>query len=84
VFHLTVKLGYPSSSEELKLYPNCLRHMCPRSLSGGKAAGVWCQPSPPSSAEIIERVMLYFYYPSEISCPVLGANYALEYMRTKC
>jgi hypothetical protein len=38
----------------------------------GKVAGAWRWPPTPSSAEIKERVELYFYSPSGTSWPVLG------------
>ena len=42
---------------------------------GGKAAGVWCWPPTPSSAEVEGRVELYLYSPSGTSWPVLGVTF---------
>ena len=39
---------------------------------GGKAAGAWHWPPTPSSPEVRERLGLYLYSPSGLSCPVLG------------
>jgi hypothetical protein len=39
---------------------------------GGKAAGTWLLPHTPSSAEVKERVKLYFYSPSGPTWTVLG------------
>ena len=43
-----------------------------RSFQGAKRPGCGVGYPPPSSAEIKERVKLYFCYPSGPSCPVLG------------
>jgi len=43
-----------------------------RVFSGGKAAGPWRRTPTPSSADVKERVELYFYSPSVYSRPVLG------------
>jgi hypothetical protein len=47
------------------------------SLSRGKAAGPWCWPPTPSSAEVKERVELHLYSPSGLSWPVLGRTLPL-------
>jgi hypothetical protein len=43
----------------------------------GKAAWVWCPLTPPSSAEVKERVELYLYSPSGPSWPDIGWPLAL-------
>jgi hypothetical protein len=52
---------------------------------GGKAAGAWRWPSNTSSAEVKERVELYFYSPSGLSWPVLGWTLPLPlYHNRRC
>jgi hypothetical protein len=36
-------------------------HWLPGSFPGGTAAGAWCRPLTPSSADVKERVHLYLY-----------------------
>jgi hypothetical protein len=42
------------------------------SFPGVKQPGHGVDHSPPSSTEVKDRVELYFYSPSQPSCPVLG------------
>ena len=44
----------------------------------GGGGGVYYPP--PSSAEVEERVQLYLYSPSGLSCPVLGLTLPLPYL----
>jgi hypothetical protein len=47
-------------------------------FSEGKAAGVWRWPPIPSSAEVKERVELYFYSPYRPSWSILGRTLLLQ------
>ena len=52
------------------------------SFPGVKRPGAWRWPStPPSSAEVKERVELYLYYTSGLSWPVIGLLLAILYWR---
>ena len=51
-----------------------LMQWLPCFFPGGKAAGAWCWPPTPSSAEVKERLFLQLCSPSEASCPVLGGT----------
>jgi hypothetical protein len=56
--------------------PPCLLYIGYR-VSRSKAAGVWCRPPTPYSAEFKERVGLYLDSPFEPSWSFLGRNLVL-------
>ena len=63
--------------------PNHL-HSEYRFFPGGKVAGAWCWPPTPSSAEVKERVKLYFCSPSGSAWTVLGWTISFTYIIYNC
>jgi hypothetical protein len=57
--------------------------MCTGSFPGVKRPGRGVDHSPPSSAEVKERVVLYLYSHSGPSKPVLGADFTFFYHAVK-
>ena len=51
---------------------SCTIGRVPGLFPRSKAAGAWCWPCTPSSAEVKEKVLLYLHSPSGPSWPVLG------------
>ena len=64
--------NFPNSSTRALGPPGLLYNGNRASFPGGEAAGVWRWPPTPSSAEVKERVELYFFFPSGLSWPFLG------------